>query len=288
MTKEQETTINHYIKELQSEEQEKRLRAAITLGETNDERALTPLIKALSHQDADTRREAARALKELGNERAVNPLIAVLKKESSLEVRAEIIYDLGYFRKDEKNIVDFLIKQLEDKHYLIRQNAVFALGRIGRRKSVRYLIKALQTDENYNVREMAAWALGEINDKRTIDPLISALNDDHVVVRKKAAYALGIKEITKAQDKLKELLFTESEPTEIAWALTKILEKKEASKILRRAFRRKKRESQPRDCLAIGDILFQLDPETGKELLQDLLDEEKFTAIHVEIQDILL
>ncbi|MBD3191482.1 MAG: hypothetical protein GF308_12610 [Candidatus Heimdallarchaeota archaeon] len=288
MTEEQDTIIKKYIQELQAEEQEKRIQAAIALGEIGDEQVVTPLINALSHQDADTRREAARALKEIGNERAVSPLIAVLKKEPSLEVRAEIIYDLAYFSKAEKTAFDLLIKQLEDDHYLIRQNAIFALGRISRRKGVRYLIQALQTDTNYNVREMAAWALGEINDKRTVDPLISALNDDHIAVRKKAAYALGVKEITEAENKLKELLFTEREPTEIAWALTKILKKKEAIRILGRAFRRKKRENRPRDCFAIGHMLFQLAPKIGKELLQDLLDEEDFAAIHAEIKELFL
>ena len=119
-------TLTEYFEDLKAEDPDTRIEAAIALGEWGNDRAVSPLLEALKHEDEDLRREAARALKEIGNKRAFNPLLKQLAKDSCVEVRAEIAFDLGYLKVDAA--LDTLIKTLEDEHHLVRQNAAYALG----------------------------------------------------------------------------------------------------------------------------------------------------------------
>ena len=73
---------------------------------------------------------------------------------------------------------------------IVHQSAAKALGKIGDRRAVEPLIKALE-DENEFVRFDAAKALGDIGDKRAVEPLIEMLKDKHRGVGSQASEALG-------------------------------------------------------------------------------------------------
>ena len=279
-------TLTQYIDELKSDDQKIRIKAAIALGEWGNDRAVTPLIHSLIHENDDFRREAARALKEIGNRRAVEPLIELLLNDNSPEIRAEVAYCLGYF-KDAKEEVDALISSLEDEHYLVRQNVAFALGKIKRRKATSPLIDVLKKDENYNVREIAAWALGELNDKRATPQLIIALNDQKVEVRRNAAYSLGRLEDQSAIEPLMNQLLRVGETKEPAWAITKILKKRQAVKILKDTFKRKKKDKLIEDCIDICRVLIDVDRNSANNMISELLNEQEFSQYHSELKSII-
>ncbi|MHA1504117.1 MAG: HEAT repeat domain-containing protein [Candidatus Heimdallarchaeota archaeon] len=282
-----EKTLTEYIEDLSSSDSRVRIDAAIILGEWGNDRAVKPLIECLFHEDDNFRREAARALKEIGNRRAIEPLVDVLMDDSYPEVRAEAAYDLGYF-EGAKAFADSLIQALStDGHYLVRQNAAFALGKLGSRKSVRPLLKVLQEEENYNVRENAAWALGEIKDKRAIEGLISATDDSHIAVRKKAAYALGRLKAVIALSVLQKQLTKKDEAKEAAWAISKIAKKSKAVSILKDACKRMKKDKIPVDSVEICRILISLDKKTGQQYIDKFLTDDTFKFYHSELKTLL-
>ncbi|TRU49520.1 MAG: hypothetical protein EWV49_10285, partial [Microcystis aeruginosa Ma_QC_Ch_20071001_S25] len=87
-------------------------------------------------------------------------------------------------------VVNELLKALEDSDWYVRRNAVEALAKIGSETAIAGLLKAL---EHYNddVREKAAEALGKIGSETAIPGLLKALEHSNKYVRGKAAEALG-------------------------------------------------------------------------------------------------
>jgi len=62
---EHEKTLTEYIHELESEDANVRIEAAVALGDWGNDRAVTPHIEALLHPAENLRRTAARAVKEI-------------------------------------------------------------------------------------------------------------------------------------------------------------------------------------------------------------------------------
>jgi HEAT repeat protein len=282
---EHEKTLTEYINELESDDANVRIEAVVALGDWGNDRAVTPLIELLFHPDENTRRASARALKEISNRRSVEPLITVLLDDSSAEVRAEAAFALGYFTRLTFEI-DGLLTALKDEHYLVRQNVVFALGRIKKRKSVKSLVDLLQSEENYHVREMTAWALGEIKDKRATAVLISALSDERISVRKNAAYALGRIQDSAAGDALKLQVVKDGESKDASWALSKILKKKDAIVALKNAYKKTRKENFIDDSIEICRTLFNLDSKTAEKYLKEMLEEEELSQYYDTIKSV--
>ncbi|RKZ22316.1 hypothetical protein DRQ23_05365 [bacterium] len=80
------------------------------------------------------------------------------------------------------------IKALDDKDPMVRQNAVDTLGKMGGKRVVEPLIRALK-DENYFVVMSAQRGLLEIG-KVTIKPLVKALDDKNIEIRTRIAEIL--------------------------------------------------------------------------------------------------
>ncbi|MGC9516898.1 MAG: HEAT repeat domain-containing protein [Methanomicrobiales archaeon] len=90
---------------------------------------------------------------------------------------------------EKEQIVDYIVKKLEDEDSSVRRVAVEALGNMGNDKAVDSLIKLLN-DENQRIRNKTEKALIKIG-KPALDPLISALKFEENVVRASAARSLG-------------------------------------------------------------------------------------------------
>lgn len=187
-----------------------RKEAALILGEIGDVRAVEPLIRVLK-DNKDVREEAIHALGKIGDTRAVEPLIRALQDENS-NVRgraAEALGKIGDTRaveplsqtlKDYANgtrsfaqntrAIEPLRWTLKDESWVVRCEAVEALGMIGDTRVVEPLIQALQ-DENSNVRSRAAKVLGNIGDEIAVEPLIQASKDENKYVRGEAGKALA-------------------------------------------------------------------------------------------------
>lgn len=82
------------------------------------------------------------------------------------------------------------IKELQDRSWVVRLDAAFALGKLRNPAIVEPLIASLR-DVDADVRRTAATALGEIGDRRAVEPLLTVLRDNEPQVRACAVTALG-------------------------------------------------------------------------------------------------
>ncbi|GBF82051.1 HEAT repeat domain-containing protein [Aphanothece sacrum] len=89
---------------------------------------------------------------------------------------------IGRFRVDDPVAIDALMMALEDESdrspdggYPLRRNAAKALGKLGDRRVVPGLLKALECPDYY-VRESAAQALEMLGDSRAIESLVKLLD----------------------------------------------------------------------------------------------------------------
>jgi len=112
----------------------------------------------------------------------VEQAIANLQGED-LGLRVYAAWWLGRFRVKVPAAIDVLITALEDEDdrthaggYPLRRNAARALGKLGDRRAVPALMRALECSDFY-VREAAAQSLEMLEDKACVAKLIELLND---------------------------------------------------------------------------------------------------------------
>ena len=184
--------------------------------------AIPALIEGLSSREVDIRRNAAFALGELGSEAepALEVLARAMRKDPDREVRRNAAFALGEtgpvalpvlikgLNNSDSGVrrnvaaalvrigppaVPSLIEMLNDSKPVIRQNAAGILGRIGPRakEAIPALEQAL-SDEDKAFSWTVKSALRKIK-KVTVEDLIDSLNDKDVIIRSRAAMALGDK-----------------------------------------------------------------------------------------------
>jgi phycocyanobilin lyase subunit alpha len=117
-----------------------------------------------------------------GGALTVEQAIANLQGED-LGLRVYAAWWLGRFRVDAPEAIDVLMAALEDEDdrtqaggYPLRRNAARALGKLGDRRAVPALVKALECSDFY-VREAAAQSLEMLGDTSCISRLVELLND---------------------------------------------------------------------------------------------------------------
>lgn len=129
------------------------------------------LIAALRNGSVPVRLKAAGSLRELPDPKAVSPLIAALK-DSDANVRQRAAAALGNIGAE---AAEALMKLLKDPDPEMRRVAAEQLGRIRPLGAVEPLLGALR-DPDGNVRWWSAWALGEIGEpaEKPLRGLLSA------------------------------------------------------------------------------------------------------------------
>lgn len=117
------------------------------------------------------------------NQLTVEQAIANLQGED-LGLRVYAAWWLGRFRVDAKEAIDLLVAALEDEEdrtngggYPLRRNAARALGKLGDRRAVASLMRALTCSDFY-VREAAAQSLEMLGDVSCVPLLIELLKDN--------------------------------------------------------------------------------------------------------------
>lgn len=117
------------------------------------------------------------------NQLTVEQAIANLQGED-LGLRVYAAWWLGRFRVDAQEAIDVLITALADEEdrtevggYPLRRNAARALGKLGDRRAVAPLMRALECSDFY-VREAAAQSLEMLGDLSCIPILIELLKDN--------------------------------------------------------------------------------------------------------------
>ncbi|MEP6572492.1 MAG: HEAT repeat domain-containing protein [Gemmatimonadota bacterium] len=214
--------VDKYVERLRNAKQwRERAFAAELLGRVGNAKAVEPLletIQATRAEDADVREIALRAIARIADPRAVLPLIAALKTSepwlapriADILVRHgdQVVEPMMLFLNEPvrhparawaANILGemkaarafpTLVRALSDPDDEVRAKSASALGRIGDRRAVTYLLDYLLSDPAPFVRARIAGALGQFNDTEVIDRLVRALGDPAWWVRMRSVEAL--------------------------------------------------------------------------------------------------
>ncbi len=195
--------------------------AAELLGRVGNGRAVPALLEtaqATRSEDADVREIALRALARIADPRAVevlvqslktaegwlapriadiltrhgslavDPMIEVLEQPGRHPARAWAANVLGEVRA--ARAFPALVRGLADLEDEVRAKSATALGRLGDRRAIAYLLEHLLTDPTPFVRARIAGALGHFDDPEVIDRLVRALGDPAWWVRIRSVEAL--------------------------------------------------------------------------------------------------
>lgn len=195
--------VTKLIADLEDENQDVRMRAAESLGEVKDSRAVEPLISALSDVELTVQTKAAEALVNIGAS-AFKPLIASLNKKN-LYIRYQAKFILNQIDPNwhesiaaKMAILDF-ISALKDADSSVLAASAEALDQIdpswrdsaGAINAVPELVTALQANDS-DVQKRAENALAEIGNSK-LKLLIANLKEDQRSIRKNAILELSEK-----------------------------------------------------------------------------------------------
>ena len=152
-----------------------------------DPRAVEPLIQALENAEVWLAPRIADILARHG-EAVVAPLIAVLNEGSHRPARAWAANVLGEVRA--QRAFPSVVRLLDDPDDEVRAKAATALGRMGDRRAVGYLVDHLLSDPAPFVRARISGALGQLGGPEVIERLVRALGDSAWWVRMRTVEAL--------------------------------------------------------------------------------------------------
>jgi HEAT repeat protein len=165
------------------------------------------LVKALRDStDPQVRQYAAYLLGKAQNPRAIQPLIEALA-DFDKSVREQATFALSRIGKA---AIEPLAEAMKEPKWETRYRAAEALGKIADEKAVKPLIQGLR-DNRDHVRYMAAKGLKELGDSDAIEPLVILLRDENRYVRMMAVRTLGALGGKKVSEALNTALATEED-----------------------------------------------------------------------------
>ncbi|HET6837623.1 MAG TPA: HEAT repeat domain-containing protein, partial [Gemmatimonadales bacterium] len=157
------------------------------LASIQDPRAVEPLIEALNTSEVWLAPRIADSLARHG-EAVVAPLIAMLDQGNHRPARAWAANVLGEVRA--QGAFPSVVRLLDDQDDEVRAKAATALGRLGDRRAVGYLMDRLLSDPAPFVRARISDALGQLGGPEVIERLVRALGDPAWWVRMRTVEAL--------------------------------------------------------------------------------------------------
>lgn len=159
-----------------------------------------------NNTDPLVRQYAAYLLGKAHNPWAIQPLIEALA-DFDKSVREQATFALSRIGK---SAIEPLAEAMKEPKWQTRYRAAEALGKIADEKAVKPLIKGLN-DNRDHVRYMAAKGLKQLGDSDAIEPMIILLKDENVYVRMMAVRALGAIGGGKAKEALSAALAAEQD-----------------------------------------------------------------------------
>ncbi len=168
---------------------EVRVRAMNLLSDFNDSRSYSIFVRNLSDEHEQVRDAAVMALNRLGYRKSAWPLSRQLIEETEHHVKLRIIQTLAAIREmgDVRGLRGIIE---DDPSVVLRIEAACAMGAIGEKKAIPFLLKALKDDE-YRVRAEAACALGVFQGSEVVTSLLRVMEkDNNRYVRSAALYSI--------------------------------------------------------------------------------------------------
>ncbi|HED11124.1 MAG TPA: HEAT repeat domain-containing protein [Caldithrix abyssi] len=174
------------MRALKDKNNESRLHAAAAMGKLKDVRAVHPLMACLRDKDVRVRRSAVISLGLINHQECVNPLIMALKDEDSY-VRKDAIKYLSGLEDPRKK--DLFLAMLEDRSQRVINELVVAMKRI--KSQLFDDVVLMLENQNPVIKRNAAYALGLFQDTAAVPALLSLLSTQNSAIRKVTCNALG-------------------------------------------------------------------------------------------------
>jgi HEAT repeat protein len=147
------------------------------------------------------------ALWQLRRDAPIKELIQALRIAATPEARDSIIYVLG--KRYAKSAAPVIIEYLSDDDERVRHSAVDALGNIRNPMAGEPLMQLfLNTYDDPGTQNWCASALGAVGYRPAIHYLIEALKSPNLWVCGASAWSLGYLRVVEAEDALREALST--------------------------------------------------------------------------------
>jgi HEAT repeat protein len=175
------------VESTRTEDADVREIALRALARIADPRAVAPLVEALRHAEVWLAPRIADILVRHG-QLSVDAMIGFLGEPSQHPARAWAANILGEVKA--VRAFPVLVRVLSDLDDEVRAKAAGALGRLGDRRAITYLLEHLLSDPAPFVRARIAGALGQFSDTDVIDYLVRALGDPAWWVRMRSVEAL--------------------------------------------------------------------------------------------------
>jgi len=175
------------VRATRTEDADVREIALRALARIADPRAVAPLVESLKSVDAWLAPRIADILTRHGP-LVVDPLIGFLDEPGRQPARAWAANVLGEVRA--ARAFPVLARGLGDLEDEVRAKCATALGRLGDRRAISYLLEHLLTDPAPFVRARIAATLGRFDEPEVIDRLVRALGDQAWWVRMRSVEAL--------------------------------------------------------------------------------------------------
>jgi HEAT repeat protein len=162
------TSLEDYIKKLNTGDADTRLEAVKSLGASKDNKAVEYLIQALG--DPDMRVEA-KAVDMLGEMRATEATPVLIQRlflrTTDPQMKQLLLASLGKIGdvRAARPIMEFLQRDLDAA---TRGTAIYALGDIGAPESAEQLSQIAETDQDATVRRLASEALNKVEQHRAV------------------------------------------------------------------------------------------------------------------------
>lgn len=196
-------TVAEHIAALTDDDWAIREEAASMLGTLRDPRAVGPLVSLLRDSDRAVREAAIGALTAIGT--ASVPVLGLCLSDPQAMVQEAASTVLASIA-DERVLIP-LLNSLKNSDWIVRMQAVRALGRIKEQSSIEHLIPLLQ-DKVKAVREETSTALATIGEA-ALPALQEAIQHEDWLVRLHAVEALGKTKSAYAVEPLLTLLFND-------------------------------------------------------------------------------
>ena len=167
--------------------------ATRALGKISSEKATNTLCELLFDNDYYVKQNAAWGLGKIKDKRAVDPLLRLIKGGGGkmFSMSGSQAGVSGSSDKD-KDKIDESLKSDGMRYHDVQIKAIKALGEIKDDKAIDALSAELDEEEQGNIRGIIALSLGKIGSIRAVPKLISMLNDNIWYVRRDTAIALGL------------------------------------------------------------------------------------------------
>ncbi len=166
--------VERILKSLETSNQE-RITVLQTIGANSPRVWYVIVTPMLSRDDPGVRAAAARALRDLGERKAVGALVARWRKETSTDVRGELLRAMAVCGPTDVHVVKllpFVLKEHADED--VRVHAVVAVAALESRNAVTTGLTTALADRGPRVRATAAYAIAARRDTAVLEALEAA------------------------------------------------------------------------------------------------------------------